>query len=135
MLVKPSTKTLLAISIAAALAAPASANFEITKSYSPEISGEVQADTSLKNKALKQDFPQYFIVQLQSEPLAATAAVTEKSGPGNKLDLGSATSQKQGSILAQERTAFANALKQALPKAEVERHYDTVYQRRCRHLN
>lgn len=126
MLVKPSTKTLLAISVAAALAAPASANFEITQSFSPEISGEIQFDTSLKNKALKQDFPQYFIVQLQSEPLATTAAATEQSGPGNKLDLTAATTQKQGNVLAQERSAFAAALKQALPNAEVERHFDTV---------
>ncbi len=126
MLVKPSTKTLLAISVAAALAAPASANFEIKHSYSPEVSGELQFDTSVKQKALKQEFPQYFIVQLQGEPLAATAAATEQSGPGNKLDLSASATQKQGSVLAQERSAFAAALKQALPSAEIDRHFDTV---------
>ncbi len=93
MLVKPSTKSLLAISIAAALAAPVSANIEITQAFSPEVSGELQFDTSLKSKALKQDFPQYFIVQLQSEPLAATASATEQSGPGNKLNLEAAATQ------------------------------------------
>ncbi len=126
MLVKASTPSLLAISIAAALAAPVSANVEITQAFSPEISGELQFDTSLKNKALKQDFPQYFIVQLQGEPLAATAAATEQASPGNKLDLTAAATQKQGSVLAQERSAFAAALKQALPNAEINRHFDTV---------
>lgn len=126
MLVKPSTKSLLAISIAAALAAPVSANIEITQTFSPEMSGELQFDTSLKNKALKQDFPQYFIVQLQSEPLATTAAATEQSGPGNKLDLEAAATQKQGSVLEQERNAFAAALKQSIPNAEIDRHFDTV---------
>ncbi|WP_031570269.1 S8 family serine peptidase [Rheinheimera texasensis] len=126
MLVKASTPSLLAISIAAALAAPVSANVEITQAFSPEVSGELQFDTSLKSKALKQDFPQYFIVQLQGEPLATTAAVTEQSGPGNKLDLSAAATQKQGSALAQERSAFAAALKQALPNAEIDRHFDTV---------
>ena len=126
MLVKPSTKTLLAISVAAALAAPASANFEIKHSYSPEVSGELQFDTSVKQKALKQEFPQYFIVQLQSEPLAASAVATEQSGPGNKLDLSASATQKQGNVLAQERSAFAAALKQALPNAEIDRHFDTV---------
>lgn len=126
MLVKPSTKTLLAMSIAAALASPASANFTVTQSYSPEISGQIEFDTSLKNKALKQDFPQYFIVQLQSEPLAATAEASEQAGPGNKLNLESSSAKKQSNVLAQERQAFAAALKQVAPRAEVERHFDTV---------
>ncbi len=126
MLVKPSTKTLLAMSIAAALASPASANFTVTQSYSPEISGQIEFDTSLKNKALKQDFPQYFIVQLQGEPLAATAAASAQSGPGNKLNLESSSAKKQIDVLAQERQAFAAALKQVVPNAEVERHFDTV---------
>ncbi len=126
MLVKPSTKTLLAISVAAALAAPASASLDISHSYSPEMSGEVQFEPSLKNSALKQEFPQYFIVQLEAEPLAATAAVSTYSAPGNKLDTESAVTQQQAGILAQERQAFANALKQQLPDAQIDRHFDTV---------
>lgn len=126
MLVKPSTKTLLAISIAAALTAPAFASFDIKNGYSPEVSGELQFDTSVKNKYLKQEFPQYFIVQLESEPLATAAASEAQARPGNKLNIESAAVQQRADVLAQERNVFANALKQHLPDAEIDRHFDTV---------
>lgn len=127
MLVKPYSKKLLAVAIAAALAAPAMAT-DITDvtPYSPEMSGQIAADTSVKMKGLQQEFPQYFIVQLESAPLAAVAAVESADSIGNQLDLNSESATKHAGLLAAERATFAQNLKAALPGAEVERHYDTV---------
>jgi minor extracellular serine protease Vpr len=126
MLVKPYSKKLLAVAIAAALAAPAmAADVTAIQKITPEISGQLEFDTTVKQKILAQEFPQYFIVQLESAPLASVAVASE-SELGNQLDLNSDSAKKHAGLLAAERAVFANNLKAALPDAQVERHYDTV---------
>ncbi len=127
MLVKPYSKKLLAVAIAAALSAPVMAD-QVTaiKKIAPEISGQIEFDTSVKMKGLQQEFPQYFIVQLESAPLASVAAVASEQQVGNQLDLNSASAKKQAGVLAAERATFAQNLKASLPDAKVERHFDTV---------
>ena len=127
MLVKPYSKKLLAVAIAAALSAPAIAS-QVTaiQKITPEISGQLEFDTTVKQKSLQQEFPQYFIVQLESAPLASVAAVESEKQFGNQLDLNSAAAKKQADLLAAERATFAQNLKASLPDAKVERHYDTV---------
>jgi subtilisin family serine protease len=128
MLVKHYKHTLIAMSVAAAMSAPAMATkFDTIKKVTPEVSGQLAFDTSVKSKTLRQEFPNYYIVELESAPLAATAGVVSTDGNGNRLDLQSTAAKKQADVLAQERQAFAQALKAAFPGAEVERHYDTVY--------
>ncbi len=127
MLVKPYSKKLLAVAIAAALSAPVMAD-QVTaiKKIAPEISGQIEFDTSVKMKGLQQEFPQYFIVQLEGAPLASVAAADSEKQFGNQLDLNSASAKKQAGVLAAERATFAQNLKASLPDAKVERHFDTV---------
>lgn len=128
MLVKHYKHTLIAMSVAAAMSAPAMATkFNSVQKVTPEISGQLAFDTTVKGKTLRQEFPNYYIVELESAPLAATAGVVTSDGNGNRLDLQSTAAKKQADVLAQERQAFAQALKSAFPNADVERHYDTVY--------
>lgn len=128
MLVKHYKHTLIAMSVAAAMSTPAMATqFNKVQKVTPEISGQLTFDTSAKGKTLTQEFPNYYIVQLESAPLAATAGVVSTDGNGNRLDLQSAAAKKQADVLAQERQAFTQALKAAIPSADVERHYDTVF--------
>ncbi len=130
MLVKPYSKKLLAVAVAAALSVPVVANdVTVIQSVSPEISGQVAADTSVKQKSLQQEFPNYFIVQLESAPLAAVAVNPENQTEdklGNRLDLSSETAQKHANVLAAERATFEQNLKAALPDAKIDRHFDTV---------
>ena len=127
MLVKPYSKKLLAVAIAAALSAPVmAAQVTAIKKITPEISGQIEFDTSVKMKGLQQEFPQYFIVQLEGAPLASVAAADSENQFGNQLDLNSASAKKQAGVLAAERATFAQNLKSALPDAKVERHFDTV---------
>lgn len=122
------SKTLLTVAVSAALSGAAFANAPQIVSGEPEMSGQLQFDTSVKNKAVQQEFPQYFIVQLKSAPLGTvTAAMSEYKAHGNKLDLSSEAAVKQNSALAAERATFANTLAAALPSAQIERHYDTVF--------
>jgi len=122
------SKTLLTVAVSAALSGAALANSPQILSGEPERSGQLQFDTSVKNKTVQQEFPQYFIVQLQSAPLGAvSAAMSEFREHGNKLDLSSAAAVKHSNVLAAERAEFANTLAQALPSAAIERHYDTVF--------
>jgi len=122
------SKTLLTIAVSAALSGAAFANAPQIVSGEPEMSGQLQFDTSVKNKAVQQEFPQYFIVQLQSAPLGTvSAAMSESQDQGNKLDLSSDAAVKHSNVLAAERATFANTLAAALPSAEIERHYDTVF--------
>ena len=130
MLVKPYSKKLLAVAVAAALSVPVVANdVTVIQSVSPEISGQFAADTSVKQKTLQQEFPNYFIVQLESAPLAAVAGSVQAQSEdklGNRLDLNSEAAQKHANVLAAERSTFAQNLKAALPDAKIDRHFDTV---------
>ncbi len=122
------SKTLLTVAVSAALSGAAFANAPQIVSGEPERSGQLQFDTSVKNKTLQQEFPHYFIVQLESAPLGTiSAAMSESQEQGNKLDLSSAAAVKQINMLAAERAAFASTLAAAMPSAEIERHYDTVF--------
>lgn len=128
MLVTNYKHTLIAMSVAAALSAPAFASFETIVAQGPEATGQLAFDASAKRKTATQEFPNYYIVQLESSPLAETAgAVVESADDGKKLNLQSSAAVKQSEVLAKERAAFANTLRASLPSAEVERHYDTVF--------
>jgi len=122
------TKTLLTVAVSAALSGAAIADAPQIVSGEPERSGQLQFDTSVKHKNLQQEFPHYFIVQLQTAPLGTiSAAMSESQEQGNKLDLSSEAAVKHMNVLAAERAAFASTLAQAMPSAEIERHYDTVF--------
>ncbi len=122
------TKTLLTVAVSAALSGAAFANAPQIISGEPERSGQLQFDTSVKNKTVQQEFPHYFIVQLESAPLGTISAAMSESGEsGNKLNLSSDAAVKHNDVLAAERAAFANTLAAALPAAEINRHYDTVF--------
>lgn len=126
MLAKPFKHTLVALSVATACSVSAAGNFTVTQAYSPEMSGQISADISQKKMAVKQEFPHYFIVQLEGAPLATVASKTGGDS-GNKLDLNSSQAKKQADVLAAERSQFVETLRAALPDAQVERHYDTVF--------
>ncbi|MBY0417302.1 MAG: S8 family serine peptidase, partial [Pararheinheimera sp.] len=121
--------SLLAVAVSAALAAPVLAVTPTKSIYSPEVEELVEYDTSVKNKVVLEQRPNYFIVQLENAPLAqvAGAAPSAASAKGNKLDITSAAAVKHSATLAAERQTFAQTLSKKLPDAQVERHYDTVF--------
>ena len=122
------SKTLLTVAVSAALSGAAFASAPQIVAGEPERSGQLEFDTSVKNKGAEQEFPHYFIVQLQSTPLGSiSAAMSESQEQGNKLDLTSDAAVKQMNVLAAERAEFASTLAQAMPSAAIERHFDTVF--------
>lgn len=122
------SKTILTIAVSAALSGAAIASSHQIVSAEPERSGQLEFDTSVKNKGVQQEFPNYFIVQLASAPLGSvSAAMSNSEAQGNKLDLTSAAAEKHSNVLAAERAEFASTLAAAMPSAQIERHYDTVF--------
>ncbi|WP_337879617.1 S8 family serine peptidase [Rheinheimera sp.] len=122
--------SLLAVAVSAALAGQAFASTPQKTIYSPEYEGIVSYDTAVKNKINLEERPHYFIVQLENAPLAeavVSAAPASASAKGNRLDMSSAAATKHSAVLAAERNSFTQNLKKALPDAQVERHYDTVF--------
>lgn len=127
-------KTKLSIAISAALlSSAAAANGEFTfKPYSPEISSH-EKYTKPQTSATNLEAPQRFIVEMESPALAkyqggiGQFAATATNSKTQKLDIQSADVKSYASHLAKEQTAFANTLAKAAPNAQVERHFQTLF--------
>lgn len=127
-------KTKLSIAISAALlSSAAAANGEFTfKTYSPEITSHDKY-TKPQTSATNLETPQRFIVEMESPALAkyqggiGNFAATATNSKTQKLDIQSTDVKSYASHLAKEQTAFASTLAKVAPNAQVERHFQTLF--------
>ncbi|WP_105166555.1 S8 family serine peptidase [Pseudoalteromonas sp. T1lg23B] len=69
---------------------------------------------------------QYYIVRLESPALVNVKGALQKNASGNKYSMQSQAVQSHVQVLAQERSQFASTMAQAIPGAQVERHFDST---------
>ena len=122
-------KSAVALAITASFIAASAQSTEYTsaKNLSLEILKVESHNRNLKNKTALREYPNYFIVKLESKPLASISASANSDIKGNRLNLNTSSTKKHMDVLAKERAQFASVLKSSMPDAKVERHYDTVF--------
>jgi subtilisin family serine protease len=68
----------------------------------------------------------YYIVRLESGSLVNVDGALDHSRSGNKFNVNAQSVQSHKQALAEERTAFASVMAQAIPSAKVDRFFDST---------